>query len=122
MKKQNMRCLAWLLILIVVVFAFAGCQEEKKELSQVDKAKNKVLQIGHQFLDYEITADEAYDQLDALLLPDSDSCFSALCLSIDTTSLKIKLRANRPSYSEIEECIANIERIDTSDSYEKESK
>lgn len=117
MASKNIRCVAWMMVLAVVLSVFTGCQEELK-LSQVEKAKNKVLQIGNQFLDYEITADEAYDQLNELLLPDKDSCFSALRLAIGVQALMFDLNAIQPNYTEIEDDIKKIESIDTSDSHE----
>lgn len=67
MKKAR-----FLLIFTAVLALFLmGCNG-KKEPAPIEKAQQRVVEIGEQFLNYEITAAEAKEMLDSILVPETE--------------------------------------------------
>ena len=95
-----------ILLIGVTVFAFGGCNEK----SQIEKAQDKIVEIGEQFLDYELTADEAKERLDSVIVPVGDGLgFSSLDTSKDFLSyLILKSKNGMSTFEEIEEQITDI--------------
>ena len=94
------------LLIGVTVFTFGGCGEK----TQIEKAQDKIVEIGEQFLDYELTADEAKERLDSVIVPVGDGLgFSSLDTSKDFLSyLILKSENGMSTVEEIEEQITNI--------------
>ena len=55
-----------LFLVVISLLMFSAC----KEKSQIEKAQEKIVSIGQQFLDYELTVDEAREQLDSIVIPE----------------------------------------------------
>lgn len=101
------RILSIILILVVASVLFVGCEK-----TQIEKAQDKVVSIGKQFLDYEITADEAHEQLDSIAIPSTEGVSS---LKVDKDYLGfliLKTKTNRATFEEIEERIQDIKKTD----------
>ena len=94
------------LLIGVVVFTFGGCGEK----SQIEKAQDKIVEIGEQFLNYELTADEASERLDSVVVPTGDGAgFSSLDTNKDFLSyLILKSKKGMSTFEEIEEKITDI--------------
>lgn len=50
---------------------------------QIEKAQDKIALIGNQFSDHKLTADEAIEQIDSILIPETEGN-GDLYLKIDT--------------------------------------
>ena len=98
----------FILLVGVMIFTFCGCGEK----SQIEKAQEKIVEIGEQFLEYELTADEAREKLDSVIVPVGDGFgFSNLDTSKDYLSyLILKSKNGRATFEEIEEQIMNIKK------------
>jgi len=94
------------LLIGVTVVTFGGCGEK----SQIEKAQDKIVEIGEQFLDYELTADEAKERLDSVIVPVGDGLgFSSLDTNKDFLSyLILKSKNGFSTLEEIEEKIKEI--------------
>lgn len=101
------RLLAVALAVITLLSLLVGCGEKN---TPFHKAQRKAVEIGEKFLDYEITAREAYDLLDDMVLPEEGT--SALMLSVYITSLKIELMDLDCSYEDVEEKVKDIKEIE----------
>lgn len=95
-----------ILLIGLTVLTFGGCGEK----SQIEKAQDKIVEIGEQFLDYELTADEARERLDSVIVPVGDGIgFSSLDTSKDFLSyLILKSENGTSTFEEIEEKIMHI--------------
>lgn len=95
-----------ILLIGVTIFTFGGCGEK----SQIEKARDKIVEIGEQFLDYELTADEAKERLDSVIVPGGDGLgFSSLDTNKDFLSyLILKSKNGRATFEEIAEKITDI--------------
>jgi hypothetical protein len=100
MKKQ------FIITLLLSAIVLTGCGEK----SQIEKAQEKIVEIGEQFLEYELTADDAKARLDSVIVPAGDGIgFSALDTSKDFLSyLILKSKNGRSTFEEIEEQITKI--------------
>lgn len=64
------KVVALLIAIVTLAALFAGCTGEKSDQKDpIVKAQEKVVQIGTDFLNYEITADEAVSKLRSVLVP-----------------------------------------------------
>lgn len=64
------KVVALLIAIVTVAALFAGCTGEKtSDKEPIVKAQEKVVQIGQEFLDYDITAEEAVAKLKSVLVP-----------------------------------------------------
>lgn len=82
--------------------------------TQIEKAQSKIVSIGEQFLDYELTIDEAKSQLESISVPTSDGTGGRL-LSGDKDYLEyliVKSRHNNNIFDEIKEKIQYIKKHD----------
>lgn len=95
----------------IIIFSFGGCGNEE---TQLQKAQNKIVEIGEQFLDYELTADEADEKLDSILVPTGEGMgFSSLERDKSYLSfLIIKSKNGNATFTEIEEEIKHIKESD----------
>lgn len=95
---------------ILVTTLFGGCGNK----TQIEKAQEKIISIGEQFLDYEITRDEAKKQLESITIPSTEGN-GDLLLSVDKDYLEyliIKTGTNNKIYDEIKEKIKYIKKRD----------
>lgn len=100
-KKQ----LSFILILVFVATLFIGCGK-----TQVEKAQDKIVSIGEQFLDYELTIDEAREQLESVVVPPKDET-AIWSLDSDKDHLEyliLKARNNSTLFEEIKEKVQDI--------------
>lgn len=100
MKKTFLLLLALLLILPV-----SACTEAPAELSPIEKCQQKAVSIGEQFLNYEITEEEAVEQLESLRVPETEGN-GQLSLSVDINYLAFiigKDLGGKATYEEIKE-------------------
>ena len=98
------------LLIGLTVFTFGGCGEK----SQIEKAQDKIVEIGERFLEYELTADEARERLDSVLVPAGDGLgYSNLNTSKDFLSyLILKSKNGMSTFEEIKEEITHIKETD----------
>lgn len=99
-----------ILLIGVMAFTFVGC----KEKTQIEKAQDKIVEIGEQFLDYELTADEARERIDSVIVPNGDGLgFSSLDVDKDFLSfLILESKSGMSTFEEIEEKITDIKVSD----------
>ena len=101
-----MRIIISLILSLMLIVTFSGC----KEKTQIEKAQEKIVSIGEQFLDYELTIDEAREKLDSIVIPEIDGN-GDLFLKTDKNALSyliLKTKTNSSSFDEIREQIDNI--------------
>ena len=104
------KVIALFLVGAIIGIFFVGCSEQ----SQIEKAQSKIVSIGEQFLNYELTIDEAETQLESIANPSTD-CSGASSLSADKNFLKylnVKSRNNKTVFDEIKEKIQYIKKHD----------
>ena len=66
------KVVALLIVIVTLGALFAGCTGEKTSNKEpIIKAQEKVVQIGQDFLDYEITAEDAVANLRSVLVPNA---------------------------------------------------
>lgn len=102
-KKQ----LSFILILVFVTTLFIGCGK-----TQVEKAQDKIVSIGEQFLDYELTIDEAQEQLESIVIPPTEGAGGTL---LDSQKdyleyLILKARNDSTLFEEIKEKVQDIKK------------
>ena len=96
------------IVIAIISLLFASCGEK----SQIEKAQDKIVLIGNEFLDYELTAEEAIKQLDSILIPDIEGN-GDLYLEADKDNLSYlitKSKINTASFEEIQEEINHIKK------------
>lgn len=97
----------FLIFSVVLAVFLAGCSEEDKALK---KAQKRAVEIGEQFLDYELTAAEARELLDDILVPETeDNGQLALQCDIDALSFAI---LSKDSYEDIQDKVEYIKDTD----------
>lgn len=84
-----------LLLVLCMLFSVAGCGE----LTPIEKCQQRAVRIGEQFLNYEITEDEAVEQLESLRVPETEGT-GQFELEADIASLAFKIRIES-SYEDI---------------------
>lgn len=76
------------MIVIMLVLTLFGCEEK----TQYEKARDRAVEIAKQYLDYEITADEAIDKLKSIAIPKQDDyCYTILSADISALVFYITL-------------------------------
>lgn len=78
-----MKRLIVLVIAIIAVLSLVSCSSK----APIEKAQDEAIKISEAFLNYEISADEAYKTLDEIVIP-NESEKGALCLDIYIDSVK----------------------------------
>ena len=94
------------LIMIVCTLSLVAC----KEKTQIEKAQDRIVEIGKQYLNYELTADEAKEKLDSIIIPDIEGN-EDLYLTVDRDALSYyitKSKVSRSSLSDVEKQLENI--------------
>lgn len=102
MRKSISLLLSFLLLLIL-----CGCGEK----SQIEKAQDKIVSIGERFLDYELTVDEAREQLESITIPEVEGNGELLSVDRDYLSfLILKTKTNTATFEEIQNKIDYIRK------------
>ncbi len=95
-----------LLSLLVVLGLLLACAACGAEPTPVEKCRQKAVSIGEQLLDYEITADEAVELLDSLIVPEVEG-INPVSLSADIAALAFSIRTES-SYEQIQRKVEYI--------------
>lgn len=102
MKKAR-----FLLIFTAVLALFlTGCNE-KKEPAPIEKAQQRVVEIGEQFLNYEITAAEAKEMLDSILVPETEGN-GQIYLNADIGDLQLRIISVNATYESVQKKVQFI--------------
>lgn len=107
MKRKT----AILLAVLVLVGTLVGCTQ-----TPIEKAQDKVVEIGRQYLDFEITAEEAVEKLDSIYdsVPEAENEHGKSRLLGDIGNLRQELNPyyGSMSYERIAEIVDKIENSD----------
>lgn len=95
-----------ILLAFVMIFSLCSCGEK----SQIRKAQDKIVEIGEQFLDYKLTADEAEDQLRGVVIPRGDGTGDELLIG-DVWRLGVLVVQVENGYNTFEDFEAQLEEI-----------
>jgi hypothetical protein len=92
---------------LLLLFSLVGCAKEP-----IEKAQAKIVEIGEQFLDYEITATEAREMLKSVMVPPAENYENGkLYLEVDRDYLAW-LIGKGDSYEDIADKVAYIKKAD----------
>ena len=92
------------LVLALMALLLVGCGAE--ELTPFEKCRARVVEIGQQYLDFEISAADACEALDGISVPDAGGS-SKLYLEVDIGALSFKILKGE-SYEAIAEKVEYI--------------
>lgn len=112
------KILALFLLMTTLLTLLVGCGAEAeaevapKELTPIEKARNRAVTIGEQYLNFEITEDEAVELLEGIKVPEAGSKTGALCLRVDINYLIYILNRPETTYEEIEEKVKDMASLD----------
>lgn len=101
------------LLLVAMVLLLSACSEP----TPIEKAQQRAVSIGEQFLNYEITEDEAKAALDSIKVPETEGS-GGLSLKVDIDYLSFiigKELGGAATYEEIEEKVEWIRSRDYTD-------
>lgn len=84
------------LLLIALVLLLSACAGP----APIEKARQKAVSIGEQFLNYELTAAEAKEQLDSIMVPETEGN-GQLFLKKDIAYLSFIIGKRGSTYEEI---------------------
>ena len=105
MKKVIVLCIT----IATLLATMAGCG---KELQPIEKAQAKAVEIGEQFLNYEITGAEARELLNSIKVPESEAEHGQLYLEVDIAALAFSIGKQDSTYEEIEDKVEFIKNRD----------
>ena len=94
----------------IVLGLFAGCGE--KELSPIEKAQARAVEIGEQYLNFEITGEEASRLLKAIKVPAAESGDGQRRLELDISLLASSMVMSAFDYEDIERQVKSIAKYD----------
>lgn len=80
---------------------FVGCGE--KELTPIEKAQARAVEIGEQFLNFEITGAEAREMLNGIKVPAVESGNGQIYLTADISALAFIIAKQDSTYEQIKE-------------------
>ena len=106
------RVILAILILAILFGLVAGCG--KKELTPIEKAQARAVEIGEQYLNFEITGAEARKLLNGIKVPETEGN-GQLYLRTDIGYLAFIIAKESSSYEEIEEKVKEIASSDYTD-------
>lgn len=95
-----------LLLLLMALCVLLSCVACGKELTPIEKCRQKAVSIGEAFLNYEITEEEAIEQLESLKVPETEGD-GGFMLQADINALAFAIRIDKP-YEDIESKIELI--------------
>ena len=91
----------------MLLFSLVGCAKEP-----IEKAQAKIVDIGEQFLDYEITATEAREMLKSVMVPPAENYENGqLYLECDRDFLALLILKGE-SYEDIADKVEDIKKAD----------
>lgn len=93
------------LLALCVLLSVAACAEP----TPIEKCQQKVVSIGEAFLNYEITGTEAREQLQAIVVPETEGNGQTY-LKADKGYLAFIIAKQDASYEEIEERVESIRK------------
>lgn len=105
MKKVIALCITIAALLAIMT----GC---RKELEPIEKAQARAVEIGEQFLNYEITGAEARELLNAIKVPESEAEHGQFFLECDIAALAFIIAKQDSTYAEIEKEVDYIKSRD----------
>lgn len=88
----------------------SGCGS--KELEPIEKAQARAVEIGEQYLNYEITGTEARELLQSIKVPEVESGNGQLYLNVDIDYLAYIIAKRDSTYAEIKERVDQIASSD----------
>lgn len=88
----------------------AGCR--KKEMEPIEKAQARAVEIGEQFLNYEITGAEAREMLQGIKVPEAENGPGQIELKADIGYLAFIIAKQDSSYEEIRDKVEWIASYD----------
>ena len=94
MKKARF----FLIFSVFLAVFLTGCSTEDKALK---KAQKRAVEIGEKFLDYELTAAEAKELLDDILVPETEDN-GQLALQCDIDALRFAITRVDASYEDVQ--------------------
>lgn len=102
--------IALFILAAIIGTLFTGCAEK----TQIEKAQDKIVSIGEQFINYDLTIDEAKEQLESIIIPETEGT-GGLMLNIKKDHLEyliIKSRNSNSFFDDIQETIQEIKNHD----------
>lgn len=109
-----MRRICLILLTMVLVLGLCGCSEIQIEKTQIEKAQDKIVEIGEQFLEYELTVEEAKEKLDSISIPETEGN-GKIYLTADKNYLVfliLKTKTNNATFEEIQDIVDEIKNSD----------
>ena len=106
MKKAF--CVVLAMLLVVGLLASCG----KKELTPIEKAQARAVEIGEQYLNFEISGTEARKLLDDIKVPETETGKGQIALSADIGYLAYVIAKQGSTYKEVEERVKQIAGCD----------
>lgn len=106
MKKVFCAVMATVLLVSLLV----GCGS--KELTPIEKAQARAVEIGEQYLNFEITGEEASKLLNAIRVPAAESGDGQRRLEIDISLLASSMVMSTFTYEDIEYKVKAIAKYD----------
>jgi hypothetical protein len=104
------KAIALILSMAIVLGLFAGCGE--KELSPIEKAQSRAVEIGEQYLNFEITGEEARKLLNGIKVPAVETGNGQTYLDADIGYLAFIIAKQDSTYEEIEKRVKSIASTD----------
>lgn len=95
------RTIAIVICLVLVLGMFTGCGE--KELTPIEKAQARAVEIGEQYLNFEITGEEARKLLNGIKVPEVETGNGQTYLEADIGYLAFIIAKQDSSYEKIKE-------------------
>lgn len=106
------KAIALIVSVAIMLGLFAGCGE--KELAPIEKAQARAVEIGEQFLNFEITGAEARELLNGIKVPETEGN-GDVYLDADIDYLAFIIAKWDSTYAEIEEKVEWIASQDYTD-------
>ncbi len=98
-----MKKLLLILLSLSLLLPLVSCVEP----SPIEKVQQRVVSIGEQFLDCELTAEEAKEMLDSIKVPETEG-YGKVYLKADIASLCLAILKPDSTYEDIQERIDHI--------------
>ena len=98
------------LVAVLLVSLLVGCGS--KELTPIEKAQARAVEIGEQYLNFEITGAEASKLLKAIKVPEVESGDGQRRLEIDISLLASAMTMSTFTYEDVEYKVTAIAKDD----------
>lgn len=100
------------LIVALLLSALAGCSS-----TPIEQARDQAVEIGRKYLEYEITADDAMQRLNSIVVPRTEKGVATILLDGDIAALvlalaRIKSSSSGADYNDFKERIDRMEDKD----------